>query len=207
MFVLQKIIYSFHLPRVLLLHLLPVYYDVPAPKDSAASNGSAASRQVVEETVADAADGIVNMVINFSDRFAPSRLFEIRVTQIPFSQRAPAGCMQYFTGREGIIQTFNFAENGRHLANQNYRSCIRQESEMCSIQYEPCFERAFRIGPRRQLSGLGGGGGGGGFAGLPGQVAGQLADPLSPLNPLNPLAGGGGGVGPGGIVGPGKKII
>lgn len=57
------------------------------------------------------------------------------------------------------VKTFNFAENGRHLANQNYRACVRQESNMCSIQYEPCFERAFRIGPRRRINlpGLDGG--------------------------------------------------
>lgn len=47
----------------------------------------------------------------------------------------------------GIIQTFNFADNGRHLANQNYRSCVRQEKGKCSIQYEPCNDQSFRIGP------------------------------------------------------------
>lgn len=47
----------------------------------------------------------------------------------------------------GIIQTFNFADNGRHLANQNYRSCVRQEKGLCSIQYEPCNDQSFRIGP------------------------------------------------------------
>lgn len=46
-------------------------------------------------------------------------------------------------------QTFNFAENGRHLSNQKYKSCIRQESKMCSITYEPCNEYSFRIGPNR----------------------------------------------------------
>lgn len=49
-------------------------------------------------------------------------------------------------------QTFNFAENGRHLANQNYRSCIRQETGMCSIAYEPCTEQSFRIGQRNPVS-------------------------------------------------------
>ena len=27
----------------------------------------------------------------------------------------------------GVIQTMNFAENGRHLANQDYKICMRQE--------------------------------------------------------------------------------
>lgn len=46
-----------------------------------------------------------------------------------------------------ILQTFNFADNGRHLANQHYRVCMRQEAEMCSIMYQPCDEQSFRIGP------------------------------------------------------------
>lgn len=98
-----------------------------------------------------------------------TRLWEIRISQIPFSSKAPSGCLQHFTGVEGkylpdslsrsdfkrvlslagIIQTFNFADNGRHLANQNYRSCVRQEKGKCSIQYEPCDDHSFRIGPMR----------------------------------------------------------
>lgn len=50
-------------------------------------------------------DGIIDMIMDFSPKFTQlSRLFEIRVTQIPFSQSAPPGCMQYFSGVEGIIQ-------------------------------------------------------------------------------------------------------
>lgn len=48
-----------------------------------------------------------------------------------------------------IFKTFNFAENGRHLSNQKYKACIRQEAKMCSIAYEPCNEHSFRIGPNR----------------------------------------------------------
>ncbi|CAO1379622.1 unnamed protein product [Diamesa hyperborea] len=87
----------------------------------------------------------INM--NFNTKSVSTRLWEIRITQIPFSSRAPSGCLQYFTGNEGIIQTFNFAENGRHLANQEYRSCVRQETGKCSISYEPCDENSFGIGP------------------------------------------------------------
>lgn len=128
------------------------------------------------------ATGVIDVVMNFTSSLAASRFWEIRVSQIPFSQRAPAGCLQYFTGNEGIIQvifphirnignfridfifiqTFNFAENGRHLSNQNYRACIRQEMKMCSIAYEPCNEQSFRIGPTQmpyRPSGLQMGGG------------------------------------------------
>ncbi|XP_044252899.1 uncharacterized protein LOC123003909 [Tribolium madens] len=78
---------------------------------------------------------------------AVTRLWEVRVTQIPFTQRAPVGCLQYHTGTTGTVKTMNFAENGRHLADQDYNICIRQEQEMCSIVYEPCHENAFRISP------------------------------------------------------------
>lgn len=96
-------------------------------------------------------------------------MWEIRVTQIPFSQRAPLGCLQYFTGEEGLIQTFNFADNGRHLANQNYRACVRQETGMCSIAYEPCDDQSFRISPNNPyFDGSQGFYGMGGFGGYPG---------------------------------------
>lgn len=43
----------------------------------------------------------------------------------------------------------NFAENGRHLADQDYTICVRQEEGFCSIVYEPCDENSFKIGPPR----------------------------------------------------------
>lgn len=46
----------------------------------------------------------IELFMNFTDRFAATRLWEIRVAQIPFSQRAPSGCLQYFTSPNGIIQ-------------------------------------------------------------------------------------------------------
>lgn len=46
----------------------------------------------------------IEINLKFASRFLPSRLWEIRIAQIPFSQRAPAGCLQYFTGKEGFFQ-------------------------------------------------------------------------------------------------------
>lgn len=86
------------------------------------------------------------------DRKAVSRLWEVRVIQIPFTQRAPAGCLQYHTGATGIIQTMNFADNGRHLAEQDYSICMRQEEGMCSIAYEPCHEDSFKISPNNNVN-------------------------------------------------------
>lgn len=86
----------------------------------------------------------ITMLLN---RKAVSRLWELTVTQIPFSQRAPMGCLQYHQGMKGTIQTMNFADNGRHLADQDYTICIREEEGMCSIAYEPCHEDSFKIAP------------------------------------------------------------
>lgn len=94
-----------------------------------------------------------------------NRLWEVRITQVPFLQEAPIGCLQYHTGGKGVVQTMNFADNGRHLADQDYMICIRQEAEMCSIVYEPCDENSFRIGPNSdgssQSDAIDGGGGSG----------------------------------------------
>ncbi|XP_014282588.1 uncharacterized protein [Halyomorpha halys] len=76
-----------------------------------------------------------------------NRIWEIKITQIEFNRRAPAGCSQYLLGVRGVVQTMNYAINGRHLANQDYTVCIRQEEKMCSIVYEPCDENSFKIGP------------------------------------------------------------
>lgn len=64
-----------------------VYYDVPHRK---ARDGKS--------------PGPIELVMNFTSNFASARFWEVRVSQIPFSQRAPAGCLQYFFGNDGIIQ-------------------------------------------------------------------------------------------------------
>ncbi|KAL1117664.1 hypothetical protein AAG570_003979 [Ranatra chinensis] len=75
------------------------------------------------------------------------RIWEIKISQIEFNRRAPAGCRQYHQSRQGEIRTMNYAINGRHLANQDYNVCIRQEEGMCSVAYEPCDDNSFKIGP------------------------------------------------------------
>lgn len=95
----------------------------------------------------------IKINLNLSKKIA-NRLWEIRIIQIPFLQEAPNGCLQYYTGRRGVVQTMNFAENGRHLADQDYMICFRQEEEMCSIVYEPCDENSFRIGPNNNETDL-----------------------------------------------------
>ena len=89
-------------------------------------------------------DNAITLNVNMTKRTL-GRFWEVRVTQIPFAQRSPYGCQQYHVGTTGVVQTMNFADNGRHLANQDYNVCIRQEEGMCSITYEPCDENSFRV--------------------------------------------------------------
>uniref|UniRef100_A0A182NFC9 CUB domain-containing protein n=1 Tax=Anopheles dirus TaxID=7168 RepID=A0A182NFC9_9DIPT len=138
------------------------------------------------------AEEMIELEMNFASRSFAQRLWEIRVSQIPFSQRSPSGCMQYYTGSEGLIQTFNFAENGRYLANQNYRACIRQEKGMCSVAYEPCDDQSFRIGlPGQSAPGGAGAGPLGaplGSPAAPTSGTGPFSDPSLANDPLAPAA-------------------
>ncbi|KAK9308041.1 hypothetical protein QLX08_001775 [Tetragonisca angustula] len=77
------------------------------------------------------------------------RMWEMRIVQLGFDQRAPTGCLQYFRGSNGTLKSLNFLSNGRFLANQDYLLCVRQERGMCGISYAPCSPDSFRIGVRR----------------------------------------------------------
>ncbi|XP_053998286.1 uncharacterized protein LOC128886979 [Hylaeus anthracinus] len=78
-----------------------------------------------------------------------SRMWEMRIVQLAFEQRAPSGCLQHYHGVNGTLKTFNYLSNGRFLADQDYLICVRQERGMCGISYVPCTPDSFRIGPRR----------------------------------------------------------
>ena len=62
-----------------------------------------------------------------------TRFWDIKVTQIPCNAayRAPEGCLEYHTGKEGRFTSFNYqgeqSTKRMHLASQNQRICIRQE--------------------------------------------------------------------------------
>ncbi|XP_032676172.1 uncharacterized protein LOC116846462 isoform X1 [Odontomachus brunneus] len=78
-----------------------------------------------------------------------SRMWEMRVLQLGFEQRAPVGCLQYFRAPNGTLRTFNYLPNGRYLAEHDYLLCVRQERDMCGIAYQPCTRDSFRVGPSR----------------------------------------------------------
>ncbi|XP_026488029.2 uncharacterized protein LOC113394814 isoform X1 [Vanessa tameamea] len=76
------------------------------------------------------------------------RLWLLRLAQMPLAQSSPHNCLQYYINDNGTLKTFNYASNGRHLASQEYRACVRRNVGFCSIRYTPCDSRSFRIGPR-----------------------------------------------------------
>ena len=72
--------------------------------------------------------------LSFTWSSASPRSWSIQVQQLSCGSawRPPGGCLQWFTGASGLIQSFNFA-GGSHLASQHYNACIRTEqvSRLC----------------------------------------------------------------------------
>ncbi|XP_029659946.1 uncharacterized protein LOC115233557, partial [Formica exsecta] len=98
----------------------------------------------------DASEGNEPITLNFRlPSGLQSRMWEMRVVQLGFEQRAPVGCLQYFRSPNGTLRTFNYLPNGRYLAGHDYLLCVRQERDMCGIVYQPCTRDSFRIGPDR----------------------------------------------------------
>ncbi|XP_048478406.1 uncharacterized protein LOC119693499 isoform X2 [Plutella xylostella] len=120
------------------------------------------------------------------------RLWLLKIAQMPLANAAPHQCKQYFTADNGTISTFNFAINGRYLANHQYQACVRRSAGACSIRYAPCAPRSFRIGPGGGVQTYGAaafpsapgslGGAGGGFYGPEGAFT------MVPLATAAPLA-------------------
>jgi hypothetical protein len=69
---------------------------------------------------------------------ASSKTFKVKVTYFNCNSndrlKAPPGCVQYFTGISGEIESYNF-QGGTLLDHQNYQTCIRQAEGFCSILY------------------------------------------------------------------------
>ncbi|KAG6450813.1 hypothetical protein O3G_MSEX006803 [Manduca sexta] len=74
-----------------------------------------------------------------------SRLFSIKITQLLETDElaAPSGCLQYFKGPQGYLESFNYRDKSdigiarisSYLNNLNYAMCIDRESQACSIKY------------------------------------------------------------------------
>jgi len=89
------------------------------------------------------------------DTAAPGSRWNIRVSQIECTskQRAPAGCLQYYTSTNAVIRSFNFQSHTReainagpvsvHLQNLNYAICIKPQAGYCNTVFTPVDETSF----------------------------------------------------------------
>lgn len=73
------------------------------------------------------------------------RWWNIKVTQIPCDSedRAPTGCLQYYTESSGYVKSFNFDHYNSfnrsvnsEIAKLNYGVCIKPEEGYCGIMWE-----------------------------------------------------------------------
>ena len=54
--------------------------------------------------------------------------WDIKISQLACNDPnlPPIGCLQWFFGsEEGVVQTFNYVQGSRHLANQDHKICVR----------------------------------------------------------------------------------
>jgi len=70
-----------------------------------------------------------------------NRRYTIHVIQYESTNEmgGPPGCLQFFTGATGMVQTFNWqtATTSVHLASQSYDVCVRKMIGMCVICWAP----------------------------------------------------------------------
>jgi len=104
-----------------------VYTDGPSPPTICGTNTG-------YHMIVDAADNCNQL--SFTWTSSETQSWNIQVMQIPCTAewRPPEGCLQYFTGATGTIQSYNYAGK-YHLASQKYSNCIRTEQGYCSIAY------------------------------------------------------------------------
>jgi len=84
-------------------------------------------------------DGLtcITAAFSFGLSSTTSRSYTIQVSQFESTNEmgGPPGCLQFFTGDEGTVSTFNWSgvAGSTHLANQNYDICVRQAIDKCVI--------------------------------------------------------------------------
>jgi len=83
----------------------------------------------------------ISAAFSFGLSTTTSRAYTIKVTQFESTNEmgGPAGCLQFFTGDTGTVNTFNWNDvaTSTHLANQNYDVCVRAGIDKCIICWSP----------------------------------------------------------------------
>merc|ERR1719427_224464 len=103
-----------------------------------------------------ASDQCNQLTSNFgSASTATTSAFTIKITQIECSSKrlAPSGCLQYFTGDTGTIETFNYnSAGGTLLASHDYSACVRNGRTFCAICY---FSSIFKLSVPNAIAAIG----------------------------------------------------
>ncbi|KAB7506234.1 hypothetical protein Anas_01952, partial [Armadillidium nasatum] len=94
--------------------------------------------------------------VTVKDITLTQRSWNIKISMIECTspEKAPPGCLQYYSGAEGLVKSFNFgldteeisrnsdlvssssvSSGTRQLANTDYTVCVRQEREYCSLSW------------------------------------------------------------------------
>jgi len=83
----------------------------------------------------------VTAIFNFRSGGNQQRSYRIHVLQFgEFNDMGgPMGCLQYYTGEMGTVNSFNWngIATSVHLANHNYNVCIRRRVDACRICWSP----------------------------------------------------------------------
>jgi len=86
-----------------------------------------------------------------------NRRYTIHVIQYESTNEmgGPPGCLQFFTGATGLVQTFNWqtATTSVHLASQSYDVCVRKMIGMCVICWSPETTGVFNAAPAIAVTG------------------------------------------------------
>ncbi|PSN47048.1 hypothetical protein C0J52_09368 [Blattella germanica] len=90
-------------------------------------------------------DSPIQISISTNGAVTFNRKWNIKITQIECAstERAPTGCLMYYTAINGKVMSFNYASAGRglelpwtrELADLNYGVCIRMAPDYCTIQW------------------------------------------------------------------------
>jgi len=105
----------------------------------------------------------VTAIFNFRSGGNQQRSYRIHVLQFgEFNDMGgPMGCLQYYTGEMGTVNSFNWngIATSVHLANHNYNVCVRRRVDACRICWSPiqtsAADRGSQANAKRGAFGIG----------------------------------------------------
>ncbi|XP_059081541.1 uncharacterized protein LOC131879286 [Tigriopus californicus] len=102
----------------------------------------------------DANENCNELAFQLGSSSSVNRQWSIKITQYAcdFDNLAPEGCTQYhFGSNSGTVKNYNY-DGGAHLANQEQKICVRQESGNCETCYFQIEKTDFRVSGKTSKS-------------------------------------------------------